>query len=47
VTELYTDNETGYVMIGSSSTLLENLGINSLSELPPVSPHLPDQDQLD
>ena len=47
VTELYTDNETGSVMFGTSETLLENLGINSLSELPPVSPHLPNQDQID
>jgi segregation and condensation protein B len=47
ITELYTDNETGSVMFGTSEQLLENLGINSLSELPLVSPHLPGQDQID
>jgi segregation and condensation protein B len=47
ITELYTDNETGSVMFGTSEQLLENLGINSLAELPLVSPHLPGQDQID
>jgi segregation and condensation protein B len=47
ITELYTDNETGSVMFGTTEQLLENLGINSLAELPPVSPHLPGQDQID
>ena len=47
VTELYTDAESGAVMFGTSETLLEQLGINSLDELPPISPHLPSQDDLD
>jgi segregation and condensation protein B len=47
ITELYTDQETGSVMFGTTEQLLENLGINSLTELPPVSPHLPDQDQIE
>jgi segregation and condensation protein B len=47
VTELYTDAETGAAMFGTSETLLEQLGINSLDELPPISPHLPSQDDLD
>jgi len=47
VTELYSDAETGAVMFGTSETLLEQLGINSLDELPPISPHLPSQDDLD
>ena len=47
ITELYTDNETGSVMFGTTEQLLENLGINSLAELPPVSPHLPGQDQIE
>lgn len=47
ITELYTDNETGSTMFGTTEQLLENLGINTLAELPPVSPHLPNQDQLD
>jgi segregation and condensation protein B len=47
VTELYTDGETGAVMFGTSEILLAELGINSLDELPPISPHLPSQDDLD
>ena len=42
ITELYTDSETGAVNFGTSELLLELLGINSLDELPPLSPHLPD-----
>lgn len=34
-------------MFGTTEQLLENLGINSLADLPPVSPHLPGQDQID
>jgi segregation and condensation protein B len=30
------------VNFGTSELLLELLGINSLDELPPLSPHLPD-----
>jgi segregation and condensation protein B len=42
ITELYTDSETGAVHFGTSDLMLELLGINSLDELPPLSPHLPD-----
>lgn len=42
ITELYTDSETGAVNFGTTDLLLELLGINSLDELPPLSPHLPD-----
>jgi len=42
ITELYTDSETGAVHFGSTDLMLELLGINSLDELPPLSPHLPD-----
>lgn len=42
ITELYTDSETGAVHFGTSDLMLELLGINSLDELPPISPHLPD-----
>jgi len=44
VTELYTDSETGAIHYGTTSLLLEQLGINSLDQLPPVSPYLPDID---
>jgi len=42
ITELYTDSETGAINYGTTDLMLEVLGINSLDELPPVSPHLPD-----
>ena len=42
ITELYTDSETGAVHFGTTDLMLELLGINSLDELPPISPHLPD-----
>ena len=42
ITELYTDSETGAVNFGTTDLMLELLGINSLDELPPISPHLPD-----
>lgn len=47
ITELFTDQETGAVMFGTSELLLEQLGINSLEELPAISPYLPGQDDLD
>lgn len=42
VTELYTDSETGAIHYGTTQLLLEQLGINSLDQLPPISPYLPD-----
>jgi len=42
ITELYTDSETGAIHYGTTQLLLEQLGINSLDQLPPISPYLPD-----
>jgi segregation and condensation protein B len=42
ISELYTDSETGAINYGTTSLLLELLGINSLEELPLISPYLPD-----
>ena len=42
ITELYTDAETGAVNFGTTDLMLELLGINSLDELPQLSPYLPD-----
>jgi segregation and condensation protein B len=42
VTEAYTDGETGAIHYGTTDHLLTQLGINSLDELPPISPLLPD-----
>ncbi len=42
ITELYTDSESGAIHYGTTPLLLEVLGINSLDELPLISPYLPD-----
>jgi segregation and condensation protein B len=47
VAELYQDSETGASMFGTTEQMLEVLGINTLAELPAISPYLPDQDNID
>jgi segregation and condensation protein B len=42
ITEAFTDPETGAIHYGTTDALLVNLGINSLDELPPISPLLDD-----
>ncbi len=42
VTEAFTDPETGAIHYETTELLLTQLGINSLDELPPISPLLPD-----
>lgn len=42
ISELYTDSETGAINYGTTPLLLELLGINSLEDLPLISPYLPD-----
>ncbi|AXA96159.1 MULTISPECIES: SMC-Scp complex subunit ScpB [Microbacterium] len=42
ITELFTDPETGAINYGTTDALLVNLGINSLDELPHISPLLDD-----
>ncbi|RLK49732.1 SMC-Scp complex subunit ScpB [Microbacterium telephonicum] len=42
ITELYTDPDTGAINYGTTDALLVNLGINSLDELPHISPLLDD-----
>jgi len=42
VTEAFTDPETGAIHYETTPLLLTQLGINSLDELPPISPLLPD-----
>jgi segregation and condensation protein B len=41
ITELFTDSETGAIQYGTSELTLQLLGINSLDELPLISPYLP------
>ncbi|NBU22471.1 MAG: SMC-Scp complex subunit ScpB [Actinobacteria bacterium] len=47
IAELFVDAETGAAMFGTTELLLEVLGINSLDELPQISPYLPGQDDID
>jgi segregation and condensation protein B len=42
ITEAYTDSETGAIHYATTELLLTNLGINSLDELPLISPLLAD-----
>jgi len=44
ITELFTDSETGAINYGTSELTLQLLGINSLDELPLISPFLPSAD---
>ncbi len=42
ITELFTDSETGAIHYGTTDLLLTQLGINSIDELPQISPLLAD-----
>ena len=42
ITEAFTDAETGAIHYETTPLLLTQLGINSIDELPPISPLLPD-----
>jgi segregation and condensation protein B len=42
ITELFTDSETGAINYGTTDVMLQQLGINSIDELPPISPLLAD-----
>lgn len=42
ITEVQTDPETGAILYGTTDLLLTQLGINSLEEMPLISPLLPD-----
>jgi len=42
ITELFTDSETGAINYGTTDLLLSQLGINSIDDLPKISPLLSD-----
>ena len=42
ITEAYTDSETGAIHYATTDLLLSQLGINSIDELPRISPLLDD-----
>lgn len=47
VDEYGVENETGAILYKTTSYFLERLGLNALSDLAPLAPHLPDIDGLD
>jgi segregation and condensation protein B len=47
VEEYGVENETGAILYKTTSYFLERLGLNALTDLPPLAPHLPDLDTLD
>jgi segregation and condensation protein B len=47
IAEAFTDSETGAIHYETTPLLLTQLGINSIEELPPISPLLPGGDDLD
>jgi len=47
VEEYGLENETGAILYKTTSYFLERLGLNALTDLPPLAPHLPDIDGLD
>lgn len=42
ITEAFTDSETGAIHYATTDLMLQQLGINSIDELPPISPLLDD-----
>lgn len=46
ITEVGQDADTGAIRYGTTDALLQNLGINTLDELPPISPLLDDVDAV-
>ncbi len=47
VDEYGIENETGAILYKTTNYFLERLGLNALTDLPPLAPHLPDLDGLD
>ncbi len=47
ITEVYADSETGAIHYGTTPLTLTHLGINSLDELPPISPLLDRHDDVE
>lgn len=47
IEEVGRDEETGARLFGTTGYFLERMGLNSLDELPPLAPHLPDAGALE
>ncbi len=47
IEEVGRDEETGARLFGTTGYFLERMGLNSIDELPPLAPHLPDASALE
>lgn len=47
ITEVTKDDESGATLYGTTPYFLERMGLNSLDDLPPLAPYLPDAAVLD
>lgn len=47
IAEIEQDPATGAVLFGTTGYFLERMGYDSLDELPPLAPHLPDLDTME
>lgn len=47
ITEVTKDEESGATLYGTTAYFLERMGLNSLDDLPPLAPYLPDAAVLD
>jgi len=47
VEEVGVEHESGATLFGTTAYFLERIGLNSLDELPPLAPFLPDPDDIE
>jgi segregation and condensation protein B len=47
IEEVGVEHESGATLFGTTSYFLERLGLNSLDELPPLAPFLPNPDEIE
>ncbi|GAA3614637.1 SMC-Scp complex subunit ScpB [Marihabitans asiaticum] len=47
ITEVSHDGDSGAILYGTTGLFLERMGLESLDDLPPIAPYLPDADLLD
>lgn len=47
ITEVSHDGESGAILYGTTDTFLERMGLESLDDLPPIAPYLPEADMID
>lgn len=47
ITEVSHDGESGSTLYGTTDSFLERMGLQSLDDLPPIAPYLPEADMID